>query len=650
MTIDDPLDPAIAAAAADLEAQLEALFTGWKAARGYGSEFAHDGALDPAAYLAEVPRILFILKEPSTSNYQLAGGLLGWLKSPGAKYGSTWNVLARWAGYLLGDPIPTVSSGKRLRQQALARLRRVAVLNLKKVGPRRRTDHLELAAHAAYDSEFIREQIQILRPDVIVGCGVAAELVWLLNVRPNELPATSGVEQMPAILRVVRPDQVLLLVRHPGVGASGSLGLELRRTLALALPEPERDDLETPDEVGSTLKTASSLHDAVLGIRQPLSVILIEDEENVRDGTTAETSLRRSAESVDACFEALRFSDKKSFVKCLRIAVGRAISSTLLLVISAHGEEATGTRIAAKGETFSVADVMHEVPQRPSTMTIFLSMCWGAYPEIPTAFRCRSDPAPLVVGAIVAVEPGDANRFQHELVTVFASRENDTKVVDLVVESNKRLLTAYHGLHAFAVVTRDGRRIPKWGTNGFAGTRLPNLSLKILAHQRSARLVRAQLDPVVGTAGSIRMRIEVSDGEPDVVVAEDARKQLWLMKAAALIQADGPVPVVGQRLTLTATRTGEPTDREPVGGLVDIADIKLGEVKGVQHKFGHAIGPLGSIEGETRLHTCPRPCLTCRWCALGWTARNVGPEGRVEAPEQFVICTKRRGDCRLQGL
>ncbi|MCB9540778.1 MAG: hypothetical protein H6704_31540 [Myxococcales bacterium] len=146
------------------------------------------------------------------------------------------------------------------------------------------------------------------------------------------------------------------------------------------------------------------------------------------------------------------------------------------------------------------------------------------------------------------------------------------------------------------------------------------------------------------------MRIEVSDGEPDVVVAEDARKQLWLMKAAALIQADGPVPVVGQRLTLTATRTGEPTDREPVGGLVDIADIKLGEVKGVQHKFGHAIGPLGSIEGETRLHTCPRPCLTCRWCALGWTARNVGPEGRVEAPEQFVICTKRRGDCRLQGL
>lgn len=201
---------------------LNQLFARWKAARGYGRGFASDGPIDPALYAKQPLKVLCILKEPSTAEYEVVGGLIGWLKDENSTFGSTWNVLARWAGDLIGSPIPRTSQGRDLRDRALEVLSKIAVMNLKKTNPSKQTDHIDLAAWAAQDADFIREQIGILNPDVIVGCGVRAELVWLLGIRPDELPV-----EREAVWGIRRPGQTLLFVRHPSTGAAISLGTDL---------------------------------------------------------------------------------------------------------------------------------------------------------------------------------------------------------------------------------------------------------------------------------------------------------------------------------------------------------------------------------------------------------------------------------------
>ena len=207
-----------------LQTELNELFARWKAARGYGRGFAADGPVEPERYVSEKTKILFVLKEPSNSDFEALGGLIGWLKDPASEYGSTWNMVARWAGEMLSAPIDTDASGQALRDEANERLARVAVMNVKKVNPQPRTDALDLATYAAQDADWIRTEIGLLSPDVIVGCGVQTELVWLLGIRPDELKAREMPHGMLYVVK--RPGQVVLLTRHPMM-APKALGPEL---------------------------------------------------------------------------------------------------------------------------------------------------------------------------------------------------------------------------------------------------------------------------------------------------------------------------------------------------------------------------------------------------------------------------------------
>jgi len=72
-------------------------------------------------------------------------------------------------------------------------LTQTAVINLKKTVGERASDISVVNAYANHDRALLREQIYMIRPRVIIACGVADLLIWLLKVkviseRPKEQP------------------------------------------------------------------------------------------------------------------------------------------------------------------------------------------------------------------------------------------------------------------------------------------------------------------------------------------------------------------------------------------------------------------------------------------------------------------------------
>ncbi len=136
--------------------------------------FIADGVVDYSIWNhLNNTRILFVLKEAygtDWDNYTLAS----WL---GAENGENmshamWRRVARWV-YGITRSTPTEVQKyipKLTREQHLAALRSIAVLNLKKSAGETSSDYDEIAAYAAYDREEIKKEISLIDADVII-CG-----------------------------------------------------------------------------------------------------------------------------------------------------------------------------------------------------------------------------------------------------------------------------------------------------------------------------------------------------------------------------------------------------------------------------------------------------------------------------------------------
>lgn len=146
----------------------EELFREWK---GKYELFVPDGLVDPLAYASSPLKITFVLKEV---NDEGASDLTDFLRE-GAVW-TTWNNVARWSAGLLFNK--TFDEVKDLngddRKHHLAPL---SVLNLKKTPGGSTSDPAELDAFAKEDSAFIRRQLAIYKPDMIICCGTGTIFV-----------------------------------------------------------------------------------------------------------------------------------------------------------------------------------------------------------------------------------------------------------------------------------------------------------------------------------------------------------------------------------------------------------------------------------------------------------------------------------------
>lgn len=143
-----------------------ALFARWRAERGYPC-FIRDGLFCEEAWSEQSVKILYVLKEANWENgdTDLCAFLLSEVSST---YWRTWDNIVRWTKAIrIGGEYPR----RVTKADKTACLKTITALNIKKVGGDAHADDEEIRRYGEQDAPYIRQQIELYQPDIIVCCG-----------------------------------------------------------------------------------------------------------------------------------------------------------------------------------------------------------------------------------------------------------------------------------------------------------------------------------------------------------------------------------------------------------------------------------------------------------------------------------------------
>jgi len=129
--------------------------------------FSSDGVIREEDFIRQARRVLFVLMEPNSLNTNYLGRDLRevW-REPLDERPFNWN-LGLWTQVLLSERSTYGPLSARL---AYSEFQRVAIMNLKKQGGGGSAGKSLIRAHAWRDRAFIRRQVDLIAPDVVV-CG-----------------------------------------------------------------------------------------------------------------------------------------------------------------------------------------------------------------------------------------------------------------------------------------------------------------------------------------------------------------------------------------------------------------------------------------------------------------------------------------------
>lgn len=150
---------------------LDELFKIWKKEEIHKDKvFVSDGIVNPDVWnSSEYKKILFILKE-AYGNKNNDWSLTKWLVEC-EKHPKMWKRIVEWT---YGINYTTASEIKEyypsIYDENKELIKSIAVMNLKKSNGKSHTDMSELGEYAKADSDFIKQQIKLISPNVIV-CG-----------------------------------------------------------------------------------------------------------------------------------------------------------------------------------------------------------------------------------------------------------------------------------------------------------------------------------------------------------------------------------------------------------------------------------------------------------------------------------------------
>lgn len=182
----------------------EALMKKWKAKHNAEENgFAEDGIVSPEVWFAlpaEEERIMLLLKEAyAVENPKLVWSEARWLAHEECMKGctkdcktctitgGTFNSAAEWVYGIMGacngerkeyDNWLGVRNRKMKEYRAVrdALLSRMAVVNIKKSNGAKSSDMKDIMSYAEWDKAFLKEQIELINPTVIV-CGGTYEML-----------------------------------------------------------------------------------------------------------------------------------------------------------------------------------------------------------------------------------------------------------------------------------------------------------------------------------------------------------------------------------------------------------------------------------------------------------------------------------------
>lgn len=153
-------------------------------------EFHRDGVINEEVFSNEKRRILFVTKEPNSKdgNYD---------KYKGADLRKIWGEIclkkpfdrniARWTRIICDGDDP----GGSVSWQDIARtMQRVAIINLKKLAGSGSENREEICLYSYNDREFIRKQIELINPNVIIACGkdgLVFRMLWRIMYEKGKI-------------------------------------------------------------------------------------------------------------------------------------------------------------------------------------------------------------------------------------------------------------------------------------------------------------------------------------------------------------------------------------------------------------------------------------------------------------------------------
>jgi hypothetical protein len=205
----------------ELEAAERLLFKRWRTQLG-GERFYEDGAFQPSVFVKTRPRIVFLMKEV---NADPKGGEWTLREVVGTgKYGCTWNMIAYWTRGILNGGVAWGEidwADAAFRTEMLAQ---VAIVNLHKGAGTGSSDPDMLWRTALRDRQFLREQIDIYKPDLLVSCGTAhiARAALFEDYGGDWRQASTGLQWC----LVGSPTIPLVATYHPQARKSGQIVYE----------------------------------------------------------------------------------------------------------------------------------------------------------------------------------------------------------------------------------------------------------------------------------------------------------------------------------------------------------------------------------------------------------------------------------------
>lgn len=162
-----------------------------------------DGIIDPAKYKDVLVKVLFVLKEVN----DFPGGSLPVMLKDGPK-GQMWHTVARWSAGLLKRDFPPFEEIDNIAVMK-ASLSQIAAVNLKKATGTAKADISVINAYAHQDRDLLLEQIDSIKPDVIVACGIIDILIWLFDLKVKAEKPSQGP------IRDERRKAWIIPFRHP---------------------------------------------------------------------------------------------------------------------------------------------------------------------------------------------------------------------------------------------------------------------------------------------------------------------------------------------------------------------------------------------------------------------------------------------------
>lgn len=220
-------------------ASLDTLFNEWREsyAPAQRKEFHEDGIVDDLIFQQEATRLLYVLLEPNSKGgrYDKNQGcdLRSYFREVELRKPVNIN-LACWTKALL-DGVAEFDSSLSAAQ-ATVQLKRVAIMNLKKLAGSGTANLVAVGVQAWSDRKFIRREIELIAPNIIVTCSQAANRLfgWIIADCPfQEVPEKAvwsygAIKILPVNHPSLRPRNALdafeRLIERASNGAVGALG------------------------------------------------------------------------------------------------------------------------------------------------------------------------------------------------------------------------------------------------------------------------------------------------------------------------------------------------------------------------------------------------------------------------------------------